>query len=216
MLNFKNPGIITWFLALVSLITLGFSLACSSIGGKGLGNARQLPAESVSMDSASASDATSIESMDASRSQLNSKEFDTRVPSEMDPFGLMPLDWPGFIGLHPASRIAHSGIFGSGGYYLVTLISKDKATIPGVQTFHIESFATWESLQVQEEPSETTENATRLVIIAQRDGSWVKILSEEAPAGMLASLDNAEYWEDAVGSAPIVVRIFYSSVPPPG
>jgi len=134
------------------------------------------------------------------------------APSENDPFGLLPADWPDNVPLHPEAAVAHSGEFGSEGYYMVTLVSPNLATIPGVQSFHIDSLSMWQSMEIDEVQNN---GAAQLIIIAEQPGEYVKIISEQATAGFLVTLDNADYWEQRVGPDPIVVRIFFSKVPPP-
>jgi hypothetical protein len=217
MYKYRRPDIKVWFLALVSIVALGFSLACASAGGKGVPHARYMQRVSENSAEPAVSNGVrpEVESMDAQNDRASSDNFDRRAPSDIDPLGLMPSAWPDAIRLHPASKVAYSGKFGTQGYYLVTLISPEHATIPGIQTFHIESFATWESLQVNEEPIEPGSPNNRLTIVAERDGIWVKVISEQGAEGVLNMLDDPGYWENIVGPTPIIVRVFYSPVVPP-
>ena len=216
MYKYRNHDIAGWVLALVSIAIMGCSLACASAGGKGISHERymreipQNAAAPVANDEAR----PDVEALGAQPDAASMDDFERRGPSEIDPLGLMPSAWPDSIQLHPASRVAYSGRFGTDGYYLVTLISPEHATIPGIQTFHIESFATWESIQVNEEPTVPGSPNNRLTIVAERDGAWVKIISEQGVEGVLNMLDDPPYWENIVGPTPIIVRVFYSPVAP--
>ncbi len=201
-------------LLLVILACTWAALGCAGgAGGKGLSSNRS-PGATFGDTVSELSGGTESESAEYARIPApNVAPVLHQALSANDPFGKMPVDWPESVQLHPSSAVAHSGEFGSEGYYLVTLISPDIATIPGVQAFHIESLSTWESMQIEESEGENTE---QLIIIAEQPGSYVKILSEQASTGFLVTLENSEYWQERVGSNPIVVRIFFSAVPPSG
>jgi hypothetical protein len=140
----------------------------------------------------------------------------TGQATDKDPFGLMPVNWPDLVKIHPEAAVAHSGEFGTEGFYLVTLISPNVATIPGVQAFHLESLSTWESVQIDETGDGENGSSRQLVIIAEGANGYVRIVSEQAGSGFLTTLENSDYWYEKVGPNPIVVRLFFSSVPPPG
>lgn len=178
---------------------------CFYAGGKGVDSheSRRYSPESRGM-----SEAESLSGDTGSAERMR-----TMPATSSDPFGLMPVDWPRDVGLHPESRLAYSGEFGTGGMYLVTIAPSDIATSPGMQTYHLESLAGWESLQVSEEPSDSDRQTDALVILAERKGAWLRIVTERAVPGFIETLPNSDHWLEEVGSEPIVVRMYFMALP---
>jgi hypothetical protein len=115
--------------------------------------------------------------------------------------------------MHPDAQLAFSGEFGMGGLYLVTIIPSDRATPLGAQTFHLESLAGWESLQVNEEPSADRKESDALVIVAERGKAVLRVISERAGPGFIDTLPNSEHWLETVGPEPVVIRLYYAVLP---
>jgi len=182
----------------VAAIAMPAIVGCMAPGGKGAGNRAESAGE--------ARVAYSLEQGEPAR-------MATHAASERDPLGLMPVAWPGDVPLHPSSKLAYSGRFGTDGLYLVALVPQDLGTLTGVQAFHLESLGGWESLEVSENPAGNA-GARALTIVAQRAGCFLKVVSENAPAGFVSTLPNPEYWKEFAGINPLVIRLYYTALPP--
>lgn len=191
-------------LAIVALALAG----CMNVGGKGIALDRQRLERA---ESGSLSDPQSpIGNADV---QVETEEFHTMEASPSDPYGLMPVGWPEDVPMHPDALLVYSGEFGVGGLYLVTIVPTDLATPLGAQTFHLESLAGWESIQVNEERSEGGKESGALVIVAERRNAWLRVVSERAVPGFINALPNNEQLLETVGREPIIIRLYYAAIP---
>jgi hypothetical protein len=129
-----------------------------------------------------------------------------------DPFGRIPEIWPPDIPLHPQAEIAQGGADPMGSCYLVALISPEKATPAGVQTFYLEALAEWQSIQVRENPQDQVGNPL-FVIIANRPGSRLFISAGLASGEFMLSLPEKEFWIREVGPEPVLVKLTCEPTP---
>ena len=191
-------------LAIVTLVLAG----CMNAGGKGIAADRQGMERG---ESGSLSEVPSaIGNADV---QVQTEQYRTMDASPSDPYGLMPVGWPEDVPMHPDALLAFSGEFGVGGLYLVTVVPSDLATPLGAQTFHLESLAGWESLQVNEERTAAGKESGALVIVAERRNAWLRVISERAVPGFIGALPNSEHWLETVGPEPIIIRLYYAVLP---
>jgi len=137
-------------------------------------------------------------------------EFETRPPGDQDPFGFIPADWPDNIPLHPKAIVAHSGTYGRGGYYLLTLISPELATTPGVQNFYVDALSQWTTLQVVESPEGDENEYGVLTLVAGNPGAVLRIVAERADPSVVENLADTDFWKQVVSSEPVAVRLFYA------
>ena len=209
--SIKKIGI-TWYAVLAFIVAMSGTVACSSAGGKGLEKARDAAYEYID----EISDESPIEESTQAERGGYSFEYSARIavqaPSPQDPFGLVPLDWPADIKFHPDAKVAQSRPLASDGYFLLALIPSSRATIMGVQTFHIDDLSSWKSIEVDEKSPEVEGGSPVLTIVAERSGAWLKITAQEGQAGSLTSLENYEYWEKTVGANPLIVRFYYAPI----
>ncbi len=224
MFKFNSSKYEIKFLLLALVIAVGGTIGCSAGGAGGKGPSPARPANVHREASMESFDSVPVheeaaELQDASVAGDESAFWrvagtqNGRVMSNRDPFGLMPSEWPVDVSLHPQCIVAHSEKFLSDGHLIVTFISPDLATIPGVQTFHVDSLSTWENLEVNEEVPEDGSTA-RLIIIAERDDAVLRIVSEQVSIDTLGINGNRDYWREIVGSTPLVIRLFYTPLPP--
>lgn len=201
------PKIFTVGALILVLLVLSSSpvlVSCSGGGGKGIPS--QGKSFSADLDSASPDrPATSL-----AESNVTTDSYPTREPSGQDPFGLIPIGWIDDCPLHPKSFVTHSGRLGYTGFYIVTLVSPDEATIPGVQSYHLEALTGWGSIQVNEDLVETARGPGRLTITAYKPECELVIISEIAAPDFLSNLEHSPYWLERVGPTPLVIRIFYT------
>jgi len=207
------------YILVISLLLMMSTAACSGgAGGKGVVKARDAAfdyIESVADETAEEPEmAESADEIQISNFHQLGAATGASSPSAQDPFGLIPADWPTDVRVHPHAKIAQSLPLASEGHFLLVLIPTARATIMGVQSFHIDELSSWESLEVEEAAGEKNENAAVLTIIAERGGAWLKITAEESHPGYLDSLENIEFWEGTVGPDPIIVRFYYAPVSP--
>jgi len=211
MSSIKKIGI-TWYAALAFIVAMSGTVACSSAGGKGLVKAREAAFDYFE----EISDESPSEESTQTGSPAYSFEYSARIavqgPSPQDPFGLVPQDWPADIKFHPDAKVAQSRPLASDGYFLLVLIPSSRATIMGVQTFHIDDLSSWKSIEVDEKSPEDDVGSPVLTIVAERSGAWLKITAQEAQAGSLTSLENYDYWEKTVGANPLIVRFYYAPI----
>ncbi|MCK4721501.1 hypothetical protein KAU08_12610 [bacterium] len=191
-------------LVLLVLSSIPVLVSCSGGGGKGIPS----PGKSFSADLDSASPNRPAASVAESNVTIDS--YQTREPSGQDPFGLIPTGWIDDCPLHPKSYVAHSGRLGYVGFYLVTLVSPDEATIPGVQSYHLETLTDWGSIQVNEDLEETDSAPGKLTITAYKPECELVIISEIAAPDFISNLEHNLYWLERVGPTPLVIRIFYT------
>lgn len=191
-------------LVLLVLSSTPVLVSCSGGGGKGIPS----PGKSFSADLDSASPNRPAASM--AESNVTIELYQTREPSGQDPFGLIPTGWIDDCPLHPKSYVAHSGRLGYVGFYLVTLVSPDEATIPGVQSYHLETLTDWGSIQVNEDLEETDSAPGKLTITAYKPECELVIISEIAGPEFISNLEHNLYWLERVGPTPLVIRIFYT------
>jgi hypothetical protein len=183
-----------WLMSIAAAIAI---MGCAGGGGKGPGSR-----------GVSAGEVWALASPEQAERRMA-----THPASEQDPLGLMPLGWPDDVPLHPSSKLAYSGRFGTDGLYLVTLVPEELGTLTGVQAFHLESLGGWESLEVSENPA--AESGSRaLTIVAERAGCFLKVVSERAPDGFVSTLPESEYWKEFAGINPLVIRLYYTPLPP--
>ena len=129
-----------------------------------------------------------------------------------DPFGRIPDIWPPDIPLHPQAEVAQGGTDPVGGCYLVALISPEKATPAGVQTFYLEALAEWQSIQVRENPQDQA-GGPLFMIIANRPGSRLQISTGLASGDFMLSLPEKEFWIREVGPEPVLVKMSCEPAP---
>jgi len=186
-------------IAIVAVLIAG-TIGCSSVGGKGLRMVSEMRSRAHRADA---------EQAGGSFAMNPPATFPRRKACEQDPFGLMPLEWPDDIPLHPNCRVVYSDRLGSDGFYVVAIVSPKLATGAGVQTFHVDSLSVWESVQVNESAAEGGGQGKVLTIIAERSGAYLKIVSEQPGEGFLASLEDRDYWRANVDPNPLVIRLFF-------
>lgn len=188
-------------LSLLPIVALAF-LACA--GGKGLSTRSRSMLRSPG---GAASD-----SMEASEAEAEGA-FATQEASAQDPFGRMPVDWPGDIPLHPHGKVADSGPF-KRGCYLILLVPSDRATPAGIQRFYVESLIHWESLQVSEDTQDQGINAPpEVTVVAERQGGFLHITAGPCSLALWEVLPGKDRWLVMVGSDPLAVRLSYTPVP---
>lgn len=204
---YKIPKIFTVGALILVLLVLSSTpvlVSCSGGGGKGIPS----PGKSFSADLDSAS--PNRPSPGVADSNVNIDSYQTREPSGQDPFGLIPTRWIDDCPLHPKSYVAHSGRLGYAGFYIVTLVSPDEATIPGVQSYHLETLTDWGSIQVHEDLEETASGPDKLTITAYKPDCELVIISEIADSDFIQNLEHSLYWIERVGPNPLVIRVFYT------
>jgi hypothetical protein len=204
---FKRQKLIITGLWIVAVVVFILTPGCAGRIRIGISRTKTTPQQENAQDSYFAE-------VSAANSTVQSERaFPTREPSEHDPFGYIPLGWISDCPLHPECYVAYSGVYGQSGLYLVTLISPDQATGPGVQGFHIESLTGWDSIQVSEDDKDEDGNDSgsgKLTIVADRPDAELVIITEVAVPGFVASLDHPDFWLNIVGPNPLVTRYFYT------
>ncbi|MCX6646514.1 MAG: hypothetical protein NTY09_09175 [bacterium] len=204
---FKRQKLIFTGLWIISVVVFIVTPSCAGRAGKSLSR------DTMAFQQETAPDSGFARPSIANSTAQSEKTLPTREPSEHDPFGYFPLGWISDCPLHPECYVGYSGIYGQSGLYIVTLISQDQATGPGVQSFHIESLAGWDSIQVSEGDEDEKEDGTeseKLTIVADRPDAELVIITEVAVPGFVASLDHADFWLNLVGPTPLVTRYFYT------
>ncbi len=131
--------------------------------------------------------------------------------NEQDPFSFIPNGFPEDIALHPDAKVAGGGRNVDNEMYVFMLASSKLVTPGGVQDFHLEELATWESLRVREIPAGGGRGSDPiLVIVAEKPGARLEISTARAAPGLVEGLRQKEYWLEAVGSDPVWIRLSYS------
>ena len=155
----------------------------------------------------------SMDKMPAIAGGYNSPALsDSRSRGELDPFGILPTEWPEELLFHPMAIIVDGGPSGISGYYITAIIPGDQATPMGVQNFHLTSIADWETIQVREEyPVEGNTHICTLFVNAEKPGMIVEICTGTLNSSIMEKIPPRLHAMELVGPDPIWEKISYDT-----
>jgi hypothetical protein len=229
----KNMFLSLWLISVISVVS------CSG-GGRGIrpvadndsgtfsaGHLDRLANEAMRQAPADAAPEEMNEEVVAELESLgyvgsNSFNYNRVPPSESlvdgnpkDPYEIVPDSWPEQLRFHPEAWIAVGGSYGNSGYYVIGLISPDRATPFGIQNFHLAEVSNWETVMVTENLPENDQDKTCLLIIsAENPDLKVEICTGTNDEEIMSQIPHSHLMRDRVGLTPLWVKISYDHLAP--
>lgn len=135
------------------------------------------------------------------------------VPAN-DPLGLIPHEWPVEIAFHPNAIIAKSERLSDTEISILALIPSSVATPMGVQKFHCDSLANWETIEVHEEFPEQKNSQNRFYCIdASRPGMTLEIYTGYPTDEILREIIALDFILGIVGENPLFEKLTCNRIP---